>query len=171
MKGIIIIEGPDGSGKTTLAKRLAFDYNGTILHQTYRFKNKIHLYYLAIFKKALKLADKKLVILDRFHISEEIYAKVFRNGTKWPWLIKIINNIIEELKIPVILCVPLNLSQGLKWFNKAKKERIEQYNNINNVIKEYLLYAKKNINKSNIIIYNKEDIENYKKVIKKIKEV
>ena len=77
MKGIIIIEGSDASGKTTLANKLLRKYNGIIFHQTYRFKNKIPIYHMAILRKALKLSKTRLIILDRLHISEYIYGKVF----------------------------------------------------------------------------------------------
>lgn len=158
MKGIIIIEGPDGSGKTTLAKRLAFDYNGIILHQTYRFKNKIPIYHLAILRKALKLSKKRLVIIDRLHISEYIYAKVYRGGTKWPWMLNTFNSLCKKLNIPIIMCLPYSLKQGIEWFNKSKIERPEMFEDITNVIKEYILYNETN---PAFIEYNKQNNDDY----------
>lgn len=154
MKGIIIIEGADACGKTTLAKRLAFDYNGIIFHQTYRFKNKIPLYHLAILRKALKLSKKKLVILDRLHISEYIYGKIYRNEQRWPWMLNTFNRICQELNIPIIICLPHSLKQGLEWFNKSKNERPELYNDITQTIEEYIKYGE---NHPEIIKYNRED--------------
>lgn len=159
MKGIILIEGPDGSGKTTLAERLAFDYKGIILHQTYRFKNKIPIYHGAILKKALKLSKEKLVILDRLHISEYIYGKVFRNEKRWPWMLKTFNILCKELNIPIILCLPFSAQQGLKWFEKAKTERSEMFDNIKQVIEEYINYYEKY--PENITIYNRENNDLY----------
>lgn len=159
MNGIILIEGPDGSGKTTLAERLAFDYKGIILHQTYRFKDKIPIYHGAILKKALKLSKEKLVILDRLHISEYIYGKVFRNEKRWPWMLKTFNSLCKELNIPIIMCLPLSLQQGLEWFEKAKTERPEMFDNIKQVIEEYIQYYENN--KKSIIMYNKEINDKY----------
>lgn len=158
MKGIIIIEGPDACGKTTLANRLAFDYKGVVLHQTYRFKNNIPIYHLAVLKKALKLSKEKLVIIDRLHISEYIYAKIYRNGTKWPWMLNTFNIMCKELNIPIIMCLPPTVEQGLKWFEQAKIERPEMFEDIKEVIKEYIKYSYKH---SDIITYNRENNDNY----------
>lgn len=158
MKGIIIIEGPDSCGKSTLAKRLAFDYSGIIFHQSYKFKNKIPIYHLAVLRKALKLSQKKLVILDRLHISEYIYGKVYRNEKRWPWMLNTFNNLCRELNIPIILCLPHSLKQGLEWFEKAKKERKEDFEDITEVIKEYIKYGD---NYSEIIKYNRQDNDLY----------
>lgn len=159
MKGIILIEGPDGSGKTTLAKRLARDYNGIILHQTYRFKNKIPIYHGAILRKALKLSKERLVILDRLHISEYVYGKVFRNENRWPWMTDLFNILCKELNIPIIMCLPFSIQQGLEWFEKAKNERPEMFENIKEVIQEYIDYYDNN--SKLITIYNKENNDLY----------
>lgn len=161
MKGIIILEGPDATGKSTLARRLAFDLNGIILHQTYRFKDKIHLYHIATMRKALKLAKKQVIILDRLHLSENIYAKVYRNGSKWPWLLNTMNSFCRKMNIPTIICLPYTLDQGLKWFNKAKDERPEMYEDIKEVIQEYINFGEKHIDNKNFIAYNREDNDNY----------
>lgn len=158
MKGIIILEGPDSCGKTTLAKRLANDYNGIIFHQTYRFKNKIPIYHLAVLRKALKLSKEKLVILDRLHISEYIYGKIYRNEQRWPWMLNTFNSLCRELNIPIIMCLPYSVNQGLKWFNKAKNERPEMFDDITKIIQEYIIYNDKN---PAFIEYNRQNNDDY----------
>lgn len=152
MRGIIILEGPDASGKSTLAKKLIeLNHGGTILHATYRFANKIPVYHGALLRKAYRLSKHQLVIIDRLHISEYIYAKVFRGGTKWPWQLPVFNQICKELHIPIVLCTPFNIKQGLEWFNASKNERPEMYDDIEEIIKEYIEYA----NNNDCIIYNR----------------
>lgn len=156
IKGVVLIEGPDASGKSTLAEKIAKKYNGIIIHQTYRFKNKIPIFHAAILRKALKLSKNQLVILDRLHISEYIYGKVFRNEKRWPWMLKSFNSFCNKLNIPIILCVPLTLQQGIDWFEQTKKERYEMFESMENIIKEYLLYSNKHSNDNNVIIYNRD---------------
>lgn len=80
-KGIILLEGPDGSGKSTLAKNLiAANGGGTILHATYRFKDKMIAYHTALLSKALRLSENQLVVMDRHWMSEVVYGEVFRGG-------------------------------------------------------------------------------------------
>ena len=171
MKGIIVLEGPDGAGKSYFAKYLISKYGGVVLHQKYKFKNKIDLYYMAVFKKALKLSQTQLVILDRFHISEIIYGEIFRNGSKCPWILKYYNEMFNILNIPIILCIPRTVEQGNRWFNCVKNQRDEMYQDIQKVIKLYINYSKKN---PQLLTYNKEEAENSEEyimgIIEKIKE-
>ena len=166
MNGIIILDGQDASGKTTLAENIIKwnNGNGVILHATYRFKNKMPLYHTALLKKAIKLSKTQLVILDRLHISEYIYAKVYRGGTKWPWMLDVFNTICKILNIPIILCIPETYERGLVWFEQAKKERPEMYEDIKEIIKEYCVYAYKHKYDKNIIIYNRDFAQFYKKI-------
>lgn len=155
MKGIILLEGPDASGKSTLAKHIINKWGGIYMHLTYRFGNKMPLYQMAMLRKALKLSKNQLVIIDRMHISEKIYAEVYRGGTKWPWMIKSFNSFFRLMGFPIVLCVPENLEQGLKWFEKSKGERPEMYSDITEVINKYIEYAKDNKQK-NVITYNRD---------------
>jgi len=162
MKGIIILEGADASGKSTLANKLIEKNKGGIyIHATYRFKDKMPIYHAALLRKALKLSKNNLVIIDRLHISEYIYAKVFRKGTKWPEYTKMFNSFCRYMNIPIILCVPENIKRGKIWFEKSRNERIEMYNNIDKIIEEYFIYADKHKFDKNIILYNRDYAEAY----------
>lgn len=153
-KGIVILEGPDASGKTTLANKLIELNNGrgTILHATYRFKDKIPTYHAALLRKAYKLSKKYLVIIDRLHISEYIYAKVFRNGTKWPEQLNIFNQICKALNIPIVICIPSSIERGVEWFEQTKNSRYEMFDDMRQIIKEYIDYTKNH----KVIIYNRD---------------
>ncbi len=72
-----IIEGPDGQGKTTLAKKLAKQLNGMYFHfdELPHWKNGIaRLYYDAIMIAASGGAN---VVIDRAWQSEEVYSAIF----------------------------------------------------------------------------------------------
>lgn len=152
MKGIIILDGPDACGKTTLANKFIEKYGGTYIHLTYRFADKMPLYHMAMLRKALKLSKTQLVIIDRLHVSEYIYAKVYRGGSKWPWMLASFNSFCRELGIPIIICAPSTVERGVEWFNAAKTERPEMYDDIKEVIKEYIEYGKTH----DVILYNRD---------------
>lgn len=163
LKGILLVDGPDASGKTTLANNIIKwnGGNGIILHATYRFKDKMPSYHMALLRKAIKLSKHQLVIIDRLHISEYVYAKVFRGGTKWPEAFKYFESFCRGLNIPIILCVPETIQRGLIWFENAKQERPEMYEDIKEVIQEYCNYANAHKYDKNIIIYNRDFAEAY----------
>lgn len=65
----IIIEGCDGTGKTTLAKKLAERYGLDIIHMTNQDSNTFGFYYHSI--------GKENVVWDRNMIGEIIYPSIF----------------------------------------------------------------------------------------------
>lgn len=82
MQPIIILEGIDGSGKTTLAAKLAKALQAfRVHHGTYRDAKPTQL--VDIYSASLQpaLLGYAPVVLDRAWYSEPIYGAVFRNGT------------------------------------------------------------------------------------------
>jgi hypothetical protein len=77
MNKVIILEGPDGGGKTTLANWMAERHGAIVLHEgppppgAY----KLH-YYAAKLIKALKA--KSPIVFDRFHLGELVYGPIAR---------------------------------------------------------------------------------------------
>ena len=70
----IIIEGCDGTGKTTIAKKLAKKYKCDVIHMTSKDPKDFNFY-----SQSLR---KTNAIYDRNFLSEMIYPKVFkRNGS------------------------------------------------------------------------------------------
>jgi thymidylate kinase len=82
---ILILEGPDGAGKTTLAETLRQRFQGNgmvhiVKHGPYTGVESEHLcrIYFRAMSPALTFDDT--VIMDRSWISEPIYGEVYRNG-------------------------------------------------------------------------------------------
>lgn len=113
MTGVVILEGPDGAGKTTLANYLAQHHGAVVLHQGYRFRNQIFTYHTAVLMKAAKLAQEgRLVVLDRLWLSEAIYAQVYRNGSQWPHQGRLVDRILLSLGALTVFCLPGRDGEG-----------------------------------------------------------
>lgn len=85
MAGLILIEGPDGTGKSTLAAQFKRDFGAVVLHQRYRWKTRMFHYHTAVLRRAIKLVGQgKLVVLDRLWPSELVYGQVYRGGSPIP---------------------------------------------------------------------------------------
>ena len=77
MSKVIIIEGPDGSGKTYLCEKLRDMFGYTIVHEGPPPAGEVPLYYYG--HKLLKaFSSDKHTVFDRFHLGECVYAPLKR---------------------------------------------------------------------------------------------
>ena len=71
----IILEGPDATGKTTLAEKLQNKYGMSILHSTSKTRNDFNYH--------IDLLDyRKDTVFDRFHLGETIYPVIYNRAGK-----------------------------------------------------------------------------------------
>ena len=135
---IIVVDGPDGSGKTVLANRLVNDYGFTYRHLTYKFKDRMHLYHWAALEMCLKDAETGPVLLDRFWPSEAIYANVFRGGSKWPMMGRLLDRVALKHGITYVWCLPSDEDAYFKRFDKLKASGREMYDSMQGVYQGYI---------------------------------
>ena len=82
--GIIILEGPDGAGKTYLADKLRERYHKDTGQEACYIHGRawkdVWRWHLGMLRRAAHEAERRLVIVDRHWISECIYGTVLRSG-------------------------------------------------------------------------------------------
>ncbi len=139
---IIVLDGPDGSGKTTLSNQLVEQLGAKYLHLTYRWGPKMDLYHTAALFYILREAQKRPVILDRWWMSEVIYANVYRGGSKWPLLYRALEKAALRHSIMYVMCIPSDRDRYVDHFQKLKAERNEMYSD--NMEKVYDGYVELN---------------------------
>jgi thymidylate kinase len=139
--GVVILDGPDATGKTTLAKELlkiAGPKYSKYYHLSYKYPDNMFLYQLA----ALHLADKwshfGIVVIDRQWMSEGVYASVYRGGSKWPHMGRMMDRAFRGMGTVNVVCIPENIDDHNILFNKMKNTRYEMYDNQRNVAKRFL---------------------------------
>ena len=146
----IILEGCDGSGKSTFAELLASKYHCDILHMT-RWSDKRFYTYI----EKMSMTDN--IIFDRCFISEYIYSKIFNRSTE-----------VDDTSIEILLTCAKNLDCEifiLTCDNDELMKRLSDRNNetseiLDNAIKlndAYVDFAKK----YNIRLIKKENINEY----------
>ena len=128
MRGLIILDGPDGAGKTTLAKRIIERHGGTYLHLTYRWKNNMFEYHTAALHHAISKCEKELVIIDRLWMSEVIYSTVYRGKSQWPHMGRMMDRVIRKHAGMYVMCFAESMKFHNDMFMKLKTERVEMYN-------------------------------------------
>lgn len=139
-KGLIIIDGPDASGKTTLAKEIVLMSGGMgrYIHMTWSptLAPVADHYNLGMLYWALEESKSKVIVIDRLYLSELIYAGIFRGGSQFKELAYQCEQIIYENRVIVITAVPA-YDWWLYTFNKCQKERPEMYENISDMERVY----------------------------------
>lgn len=124
MKRIIILEGPDGGGKTTLAHELHARFGvHTTNHGPYKGERQIWRHYFESMLPAY--SGERDVILDRCWIAEPIYGQVYRGGLNRIelWQLRILEYIAEQCDTTVILCMP-PVTECIKNFNSRRAQEM-----------------------------------------------
>jgi thymidylate kinase len=70
----IIVDGPDGAGKTTVVEQLADHYECDIIHMTEKGSKAI--------KDYVAKANLDNIVSDRSFLSEDVYSRVFKRTSK-----------------------------------------------------------------------------------------
>tara|TARA_R100001082_G_C4366172_1_gene162072 strand:+ start:7968 stop:8966 length:999 start_codon:yes stop_codon:yes gene_type:complete len=133
---IIILEGPDGAGKTTLAKELVRQTKGIYLHLSYRWPQQIFLYHTAAIRYAAR--QERPVIIDRWWPSEAIYATSYRGQSPWPLQGRMADRVARKHGALYIYCLPENVEEHCNVFLHLKKQREEMYDDIYEVTHKYM---------------------------------
>jgi hypothetical protein len=126
---VFVIEGPDNSGKTTLCKQLVAKTNAVYLHATYKFKGRMMLYHIALMRQAIKIAETRPVVLDRWFQSELVYGNVYRNGPEpeyhpnWMGL----QYFARKLGFSMTFCCPMRFEEYIEGCRQSYHNREQMF--------------------------------------------
>lgn len=124
---ILVFEGPDGCGKTSLARAMQEYLGARYIHLTYRWKDKMHLYHYAAIRVAAHLAQHQPVLIDRWYPSEIIYAEAYRGGSKFARHFLLLEHIANKIGLTYVVCFPDDRERYLAHYNELKGKRAEMY--------------------------------------------
>lgn len=129
MRGIVILEGADGTGKTTLARTLQHLTGARYLRPTGPRRTQL-AYDLARLSLATRLAQDQLVVVDRWWLSEQVYGRVFRGGPQYDDEARALDAYLQRAGAVTVLCVRHDVARHLAHFDRLKAERPERFSDI-----------------------------------------
>lgn len=125
--GLITIDGPDASGKSTLAARIAEVTGGQVVHLTWskQLEACMDEYRIAALNYARVLARHCVVILERPWLSHPIYAEVYRGGVFNQDDVTFWKNFTEENALLNIIALPGNEDEWYGHYKQMCGQRVE----------------------------------------------
>ena len=115
---LVILEGPDGAGKTTLAQALQMDFGMDYTHEGPPPADRDVLAYY--FGRLVEAARRAPIILDRFALGERVYGPIIRglDGVgEQGWLE--MNAVLESLNAVQVVCLPPFEQCHAAWHERA----------------------------------------------------
>lgn len=135
IRGVILIEGADASGKTTLARHLVERYDAKYIHSTVR--RDVWKWHLAALRLAHYYSQHGLVVLDRHFLSEQIYGAVYRGGPAYDLGARCFDRVLQSMGALMILAVPTNVEDQINRHVSLKESRKEHFAEIGEVARRY----------------------------------
>lgn len=134
--GIVLLEGADSSGKTTLARYFVEKYNASYLHSTIR--KEIWRWHVGAIRLAIRRSRDRLVVLDRLWLSELVYGAVFRGGPAYDVGARCLDRVLRRFGAVTVLCAPRDLeAQERRWTDGRAAGKHEHFNKVREVIASY----------------------------------
>ena len=125
-QGIVVLDGADCSGKTTLAKWFIENCGARYLHLGI-YKD-LFSHQLASYRLAERWASRgELVIIDRHWVSELAYGDSLRDGAQNPVSLIFFDRLFLRSAALNILCVPVDIDEHLSRFKQHKEQRYEMF--------------------------------------------
>src|ERR1041385_7985183 len=133
VRGIVVIEGADASGKTTLASVLVDRYGASYLHSTVR--KEIWRWHVGALRLAVRRSRDQLVVLDRLWLSELVYGSVFRGGPAYDVGARCLDRVLRRFGAVTVLCAPRDLeAQEKRWRDGRAAGKHEHFDRVKEVI-------------------------------------
>ena len=127
---MIILEGPDCGGKTTLAAKLSKEYDSPITHYSSHHG-------MGMLEHAVTGKPGVGDIIDRFHYSEIPYSLYYRKVEPEYVGVNMITRALLARQVVVILCLPPWLEVKKKWYIRREKELIKTETKLHRIYKWY----------------------------------
>ena len=164
---IIIVDAPDHGGKTKLCQHLIEKYRFNYYHCGVQSDiRQYHSDVLDLVFDDVKKYNSNFVI-DRLHLSEEVYGNIFRDGAAYDWKVmndKIVETAKEEnITYTLITCLPPK-QIVVEGHAARNADGNEMFSTVDKVYDSYQKLFEENSNKIQMYKYDFTRDPNYDKL-------
>lgn len=138
LTGVLVLEGPDGAGKTTLAEALVERYDAHYVHRTWHKGIDVWDHHLEALIIANERSHEQLVIIDRLHLSEQIYGRIYRGVAQQTHNVRCFDRVLLKLAAINVMCVPRDLLYVHEVHARKHAAGQELYTTVDAVAKRYV---------------------------------
>ena len=164
---IIVCDAPDHGGKTKLCQHLMEKYRFNYYHCG--VQPNIKEYHGDVLDLVFEDADRynNNWVIDRLHLSEEVYGNIFRNGASYDWK-QLNDHIIEvaeedDIKYVLITCLPPK-NIVVEGHAARNADGNEMFSTVDKVYDSYQKLFEENSNEMQMYKYDFTDDPNYEKL-------
>lgn len=127
---IYILEGCDGTGKSTLANEIAKQKDAHIIHCSFKKSWDIKAYHSKIMQHAIALNKSGInVVLDRWAPSEQVYGDAFRGGPKYGVI-----TLIKHFKNEDMVWIYCRNDNAVKNHIENAQRRYEMFDSMDKIV-------------------------------------
>ena len=156
---IIVLEGADAGGKSTLGYEIVKLTGARYVHMTYRFKNSMWLYQRAALQLCLRLAETQPVVLDRWWPSDVIYGTFFRDGPGVPKLsYRLHDRVAQTYGLTYVYCCPSDRAKQAERHGLRAGEGGEMYDTLGRLPEMYREMWLSVVRRDDTVLY---DVDQY----------
>lgn len=156
-KMLIICDAPDHCGKTKLCEHLIEKYRFNYYHCG--VQKDIIMYHEDVLDMAFfdTIKYKSNFVIDRLHLSEEVYGSIFRDGPQYDWkeknkkIIDMCNK--HDIKYILLMCLPPK-DIVIKGHAERNADGNEMFDTVDEVYDLYTKIYEENKNDMNIYKYD-----------------
>lgn len=130
MRGILILEGADATGKSTLAQTVIAAWGGLYMAPTGPTPNQ-RVSDWARLDEAVERSQDDLVVADRWWLSECVYGRVFRGGPAYD--AADLDAALRFAGAVTVLCVRSDVHAHLAHFDDLRRRRPERFSEVSGV--------------------------------------
>lgn len=166
MKKLILFEGPDCAGKTTLIESIKQEQDEYIHNGLYPSQQAAIDAYMIQFDNFEKRTTDYFTLMDRAHWSEEAYGRVIRDTHMLMGDWQMLEERLNEINALVVLCLPPMNHAVFRWSqrNGLGQEFVTKKDQYMDIYKKYMNLSTKAL--SNVIVYDYTDpFESLTKII------
>lgn len=144
MNQVIILEGPDGSGKTILAQKLVESFGFKREHEKQPkpswTSEDLFSHYVTTLYKAQR--SRQPVVLDRHYLGETIYGPVMRDRSLiTDNQVTLIERLVRAGGTRVVICLPHWDVVVKNWLNKRGADYVDKSERLHTIYKMYQVEA------------------------------